>query len=111
MGTVTLRSTCSHGDDICGRVTSQPPGGVNRLPKKVTEMVRRHAKGARNRLDLNDRVQVRIVRKRLKISDRQLSSVVQTVGNSIAAITKEANSRKDLAPVNEPPSAAAVPSV
>jgi Protein of unknown function (DUF3606) len=74
-------------------------------------MVRRHAKGARNRLDLNDRVQVRIVRKRLKISDRQLNSVVQTVGNSIAAITKEANSRKDLVPVNDLPSTAVVASV
>ena len=62
-------------------------------------MRQRHAKGARNRLDLNDRVQVRIVRKRLKISDRQLSSVVQTVGNSITAVTKEANSRKGLAPL------------
>ena len=64
-------------------------------------MVRRHAKGARNRLDLNDGVQVRIVRKRLKISDRQLNSVIQTVGNSIAAITKEANSRRDLALAND----------
>lgn len=74
-------------------------------------MVRRHAKGARNRLDLNNRVQVRIVRKRLKISDRQLNNVVQTVGNSIAAITKEANSRKDLLLVGEVRSTAAVASV
>jgi uncharacterized protein DUF3606 len=74
-------------------------------------MVRRHAKGARNRLDLNNRVQVRIVRKRLKISDRQLNNVVQTVGNSIAAITKEANSRKDLLLAGEVRSTAAVASV
>ncbi len=74
-------------------------------------MVRRHAKGARNRLDLNDRVQVRIVRKRLKISDQQLNSVVQTVGNSIAAITKEANSRRDLVPENDLPSSAVAASV
>jgi hypothetical protein len=66
-------------------------------------MLRRHVKGARNRLDLNDRVQVRIVRKRLKVSDRQLSDLVQTVGNSIAAVTKEANARKGLAPVSEIP--------
>lgn len=72
-------------------------------------MVRRQANGARNRLDLNDRVQVRIVRKRLKISDRQLSSVVQTVGNSIAAVTKEENSRKGLAPVSELTSAVVAP--
>ncbi len=74
-------------------------------------MLRRHAKGARNRLDLNDPVQVRIVRKRLKISDRQLSSLVETVGNSIAAITKEANLRKGLAPVSELPTPAVVASV
>ena len=66
-------------------------------------MLRRHSNGARNRLDLNDRVQVRIVRKRLKVSDRQLSSLVQTVGNSIAAVTKEANARKGVAPVSDVP--------
>jgi hypothetical protein len=71
-------------------------------------MVRRRGKGARNRLDLNDRVQVRIIRKRLRISDAQLSRVVQTVGNSIAAVTKEANARKGLVPVNQSPGAAAV---
>ncbi len=73
-------------------------------------MLRRHVKGARNRLDLNDRVQVRIVRKRLKVSDRQLSQLVQTVGNSIAAVTKEANARKGLAPVNEAPGDAIIAS-
>lgn len=71
-------------------------------------MLRRHVKGARNRLDLNDRVQVRIIRKRLKISDRQLSSVVQTVGNSIAAITKESNLRKGLPPVSTVPEVAGI---
>jgi hypothetical protein len=74
-------------------------------------MLRRHVKGARNRLDLNDRVQVRIVRKRLKVSDQQLSNLVQTVGNSIAAVTKEANSRKSPAPANNLPSAAIIVSV
>jgi hypothetical protein len=74
-------------------------------------MLRRHSKGARNRLDLNDRVQVRIVRKRLKVSDQQLSSLVQTVGNSIAAVTKEANARKALAQASEAPSAAITASV
>jgi hypothetical protein len=74
-------------------------------------MLRRHGKGARNRLDLNDRVQVRIVRKRLKVSDKQLSNLVQTVGNSITALTKEANSRKGLAPVSGVPSAAVIASV
>jgi Protein of unknown function (DUF3606) len=74
-------------------------------------MLRRHSKGARNRLDLSDRVQVRIVRKRLKVSDQQLSSLVRTVGNSIAAVTKEANARKGLAQVNKEPGAGIIASV
>jgi hypothetical protein len=59
-------------------------------------MPRRQFTGARNKLDLNDRVQVRIVRKRLKISNEQLSSLVRTAGNSIAALNKEASSRRRL---------------
>jgi hypothetical protein len=59
-------------------------------------MHRRHFTGARNKLDLSDRVQVRIVRKRLKISNEQLSSLVRTAGNSLAAVNKEAISRKRL---------------
>ena len=74
-------------------------------------MHRRPVKGARNRLDLSDRVQVRIVRKRLRVSDRQLADLVQTVGNSIAAVTKEANSQKGLAPASEVPRAAVIASV
>ena len=57
-------------------------------------MHRRHATGERNKLDLNDRVQVRIVRKRLKVSDEQLASLVRTAGNSITALRKEAGSKK-----------------
>jgi uncharacterized protein DUF3606 len=59
-------------------------------------MHRRQFTGARNKLDLNDRVQVRIVRKRLKISNQELSSLVRTAGNSIAAVNKEAISRRRL---------------
>jgi hypothetical protein len=59
-------------------------------------MYRRQSTGARNKLDLNDRVQVRIVRKRLKISDEQLASLVRTAGTSIAAVKKEAISRRRL---------------
>jgi hypothetical protein len=59
-------------------------------------MHRRHVTGARNRLDLNNRVQVRIIRKRLKVSDEQLAKLVRTAGNSITAITKEASSRRRL---------------
>jgi uncharacterized protein DUF3606 len=57
-------------------------------------MHRRHVTGARNRFDQNDRVQVRIVRKRLKVSDEQLASLVRTAGNSIAAVTKEVRDRR-----------------
>jgi Protein of unknown function (DUF3606) len=57
-------------------------------------MHRRHVAGARNRFDQNDRVQVRIVRKRLKVSDEQLASLVRTAGHSIAAVTKEVRDRR-----------------
>jgi hypothetical protein len=60
------------------------------------KMHRRQRIGARNKLDLNDRVQVRIVRKRLKVSDKQLASLVSTVGNSIAAVTKEVSFQRRL---------------
>jgi DNA-binding XRE family transcriptional regulator len=56
----------------------------------------RQFSGARNKLDLNDRVQVRIVRKRLKVSSKQLAKLVGKSGNSIAAVTKEASSRQRL---------------
>ena len=44
----------------------------------------------RNALDLRDKVQVRILRKRLRLSNDQFSNVIRKSGNSIAAITKEA---------------------
>ena len=59
-------------------------------------MHRRHFSGARNKFDLNDRVQVRIVRKRLKVSKERLASLVRTAGNSIAAVSKEANFKRRL---------------
>jgi hypothetical protein len=59
-------------------------------------MHRRQFSGARNKLDLNDRVQVRIVRKRLKVTDEQLANLVRTAGHSIAAVSKEAGSRQRL---------------
>lgn len=43
----------------------------------------------RNRLDLTDRVQVRVLRRRLRISDAELSQIVAKSGNSISAISKE----------------------
>ncbi|WP_312001495.1 DUF3606 domain-containing protein [Bradyrhizobium altum] len=44
----------------------------------------------RNSLDLRDKVQVKILRKRLKVSDQQFASIVRKSGSSISAITKEA---------------------
>jgi hypothetical protein len=49
---------------------------------------------ARNRLDLTDRVQVRVVKKRLKVSDEQFASLVQKAGNSIAGLRKEATCQR-----------------
>lgn len=56
-------------------------------------MHRRTFTGPRNKLDLSNRVQVRIVRKRLKISAGQLNKLVGKAGDSIAAVRKEASSR------------------
>ena len=53
-------------------------------------MQRRKFSYFRNALDLKDRVQVRIVRRRLKLSSGELDDIVRKSGNSIAAITKEA---------------------
>jgi hypothetical protein len=44
----------------------------------------------RNKLDLTDLTQVRLVRKRLKLSDAQLTAIVGRIGNSLSAISKEA---------------------
>lgn len=48
---------------------------------------------SRNKLDLSDRVQVRIVRKRLKVSEKELVGLVQKAGDSIAAVRKEADAQ------------------
>jgi hypothetical protein len=44
----------------------------------------------RNSVDLRDKVQVKVLRKRLKLSDEQFTNIVRKSGNSISAITKEA---------------------
>jgi hypothetical protein len=44
----------------------------------------------RNSLDLKDKVQVKILRRRFKLTDGQLAGVVRKSGNSISAIAKEA---------------------
>ncbi len=69
-------------------------------------MNRRKPTYFRNSLDLRDRVQVKVLRKRLKLSDEQFASIIRKSGNSIAAITKEATaSQAD----EQPPVAVVVP--
>lgn len=67
----------------------------------------RHARPQpiRNKLDLSDRVQVRLIRKRLRLSDAQLAEIVDRIGNSIAAISKEVATQR----ASRPPEAVATP--
>jgi hypothetical protein len=44
----------------------------------------------RNSLDLRDKVQVKVLRRRLKLSDEQFAGILRKSGNSISAIAKEA---------------------
>ena len=61
---------------------------------------------SRNCLDVHDRVQVKVLRKRLKLTDAQLSDIIRKTGNSISAISKEAGARKCLSlPKQAPPAA------
>lgn len=62
----------------------------------------------RNKLDLTDRVQVRIVTRRLGLSQAELTEMVGRIGNSIAAISKEVHSQRTgklPAPADVPPAA------
>jgi hypothetical protein len=43
----------------------------------------------RNRLDLTDRVQVRVIKRRFRITDAELSRIIAKTGNSISGISKE----------------------
>ncbi|CCE05523.1 conserved hypothetical protein [Bradyrhizobium sp. STM 3843] len=67
----------------------------------------------RNKLDLTDRVQVRIVTRRLGLSQAELTEIVGRIGNSIAAISKEVHSQRAcrLAAAAEVPPAAVIASV
>ena len=53
-------------------------------------MIKRKVAYFRNSLDLRDKVQVKVLRKRLRLSEAQFADTVRKSGNSIAAITKEA---------------------
>jgi hypothetical protein len=55
----------------------------------------------RNKIDLADPSQIRILRRRLGISADDLQRVVEKVGNSIAAVSKEIEPQKAI-PAIEP---------
>jgi DNA-binding transcriptional regulator YiaG len=65
-------------------------------------MNRRKPTHFRNSLDLKDKVQVKVLRKRLKLSNEQFAGIVQKSGNSISAITKEATRAPQCTPVANP---------
>ncbi|WP_018319074.1 hypothetical protein [Bradyrhizobium sp. WSM2793] len=65
-------------------------------------------KPIRNKLDLSDRAQMRLVRKRLGLSDAELTAIAGRIGNSISAISKEAAIQRAnalLKPADVPPTA------
>jgi chorismate mutase len=53
-------------------------------------MHRRKSQPIRNKIDLTDRTQVRLLKKRLQLSEAELAQIVDKAGNSIAAIAKQA---------------------
>jgi hypothetical protein len=63
-------------------------------PSRENRMNRRKPTYFRNSLDLRDKVQVKTLRKRLRLSDEQFTSVVRKSGSSISAIAKEADAVK-----------------
>jgi hypothetical protein len=68
----------------------------------------------RNKLDLTDRVQVRVVTKRLGVSQSELTDLVGRIGNSMAALAKEVHlqkARKLPASVQVPPAEVFIASV
>ena len=67
---------------------------IGRPTLEVDSMQRRKSAYFRNALDLKDGVQVRILRRRLKLSPGELDGIVRKAGNSIAAISKEATTTR-----------------
>jgi hypothetical protein len=50
----------------------------------------------RNKLDLADAKQVRLVKKRLRLSEAELAQIVEKIGNSIGAISKQVQRARQL---------------
>jgi hypothetical protein len=76
--------------------------------QQVANMMMRRRSFSRNSLDVRDRVQVRVVRKRLKLTDAQLGDIIRKSGNSISAISKEAGARQCLSLPKHTTSAAVI---
>ena len=53
-------------------------------------MIKRKVVYFRNSLDLRDKVQVKVLRKRLRLSESQFADAIRKSGNSISALVKEA---------------------
>lgn len=75
-------------------------------------MRRKKLLSTRNKLNLADPKQSRLVRKRLRLSEAELTQIVERSGNSIAAISKEAalQRAKQLPPPTRVPAAAVIAS-
>lgn len=66
----------------------------------------------RNKLDLSDHTQVRLVSKRLRVSEAHLTEIADRIGNSMAAISKEVAAQRDRrVPAPTPPPAAVMTTV
>ena len=65
-------------------------------------MRRRIRPALRNKLDPADPAQVRIVRRKLRVTEPELKALVTKTGGSIAAITKEVSVRRG-EPAASPP--------
>ena len=77
-------------------------------------MRRSTPKPIRNKLDVTDRAQMRLMRKRLGLSDAELTVMVGRIGNSISAISKEVTQQRAKAlpkPADMPPAAVIVSAV
>lgn len=68
--------------------------GLSLQNGKQTMMRRRTL--SRSCLDVRDRVQVRVVKKRLRLTDAQRGDIIRKAGASIPAMGKEAGARKCL---------------
>lgn len=76
-------------------------------------MRRTKAQPLRVKLDMTDVRQVRIIKKRLGISESDLARIVEKIGNSISAISKEVATQRarQLSPPAQVPNAAIITSV